>query len=586
LAAPQRPEHLGQLGDKSWSAYVFDHCWRNIAKRSQGKHRPRAAGLRHRQEFGDSAVPEKQSRCNLGQPIIAVELIGQPACEAIVEIGDGCGSVQRNVIVRVRNEVGHSMRVSERSLTEPPGCRTANLGAETCYGRHRSKGCRCALRVDLAEDEHRLHAGVIKAIPVCGRHEQSADLILSSQPHDRSLGAPSSELTPGHLTRHDSPGRHTLNVGFAAMPKVRISALRFRSLLDNRRLTAAEVAGRVATAVRVADLAEADQDVEFEDLEALAKLFKRPWSYLLLDEAEQFPDAGDDNRTFANQRAALSPDLMAELEAADLMLDAAAELFPGNGYEVPSVPSTDLSAAELGQLIRSFLAVSTDEQLALKDDYAALRRWVSAVHVHGIYVSQRRLRDETIRAFSKVRGTQAIIVVDTADNAYARIFSVLHELCHVVLRTTGICDLSEDSAIERYCNAVAAEVLMPRVLLDQLIPAGVFAGSDQSADDALIHFSRTMHVSQAALLIRLRDYGRIDQGLYDGLEQRRAARRPIKGRGGSFYAPAINKVGRLYAHRVVDAVSEGEVDRQEAGVLLGIGEHLVDTFTNELLKGD
>jgi Zn-dependent peptidase ImmA (M78 family) len=370
------------------------------------------------------------------------------------------------------------------------------------------------------------------------------------------------------------------------MPKVRVSAVRFRSLLNNRRMTTADVADRVSTAVSVDDLAQADQEVEFEDLEVLAAIFKRPWTYLLLDVAEQFPDAGDDNRTFANQQAALSPDLMAELEAADLMLEAAADLFPGTGFEVPNVPGGDVSASGFAEIIRSFLGVSIEDQLGAADAYAALRRWVSAIHARGIYVSQRRLRDKTIRALSKVRGQQAIIVVDTGDNAYARIFSLLHEFCHVVLRNTGICDLDDHSMIERYCNAVAAEALMPAALLDQLIPAGTFVGAEQSADDALIHFSRTMHVSQAALLIRLRDYGRISSDLFDGMEERRAARRPVKTRGGSFYAPAINKVGRLYAHRVVDAVSEDMIDRQDAGVLLGVGEHLVDNFTRALLKGD
>jgi Zn-dependent peptidase ImmA (M78 family) len=370
------------------------------------------------------------------------------------------------------------------------------------------------------------------------------------------------------------------------MPKVRVSAERFRSLLANRHMTVAEIADSTVLGIRVEDLERSDQHVEFADLEVLASIFKRPWSYLLVDEAEQFPDAGDDNRTFANQRAALSPNLMAELEAAELMLDAAADLFPEVRYEVPSVPSADVSPSALADIIRSFLGVSIDEQLHVPDEYAALRRWVAAIHARGTYVSQRRLRDKTIRAFSKVRGQHAIIVVDTGDNAYARIFSLLHEFCHVVLRNTGICDLDDHSTIERFCNAVAAEALMPATLLDQLIPAGAFSDSKQAADDALIHFSRTMHVSQAALLIRLRDYGRIGGDLYNEMEERRAARRPTKSRGGSFYAPAINRVGRLYAHRVVDAVSEGTIDRQDAGALLGVGEHLVDTFTTELLKGD
>jgi len=93
-------------------------------------------------------------------------------------------------------------------------------------------------------------------------------------------------------------------------------------------MTADAVAERTATAVRPHDLLRADQDVEFDDLVALAKVFKRPWSYLLIDTPEVYPSTGSDNRTHANRMVALSPELIAELQMVDLMLDAAADLFP------------------------------------------------------------------------------------------------------------------------------------------------------------------------------------------------------------------------------------------------------------------
>ena len=372
------------------------------------------------------------------------------------------------------------------------------------------------------------------------------------------------------------------------MPKVQISAVRFSSLLTNRNLTPSDVAGRTKTIVNPDALAAVDADVEFADVLALAKFFKRPWSYLLIDEAEHFPSAGSDNRTFANQRVALSPDLLAELQAAELMLEAAEELFPGSGYVVPAANGTTMPATQLATETRALLAVSIETQLAAKDEFAALRLWVGAIHGQGVYVAQRRLRDATIRAFSKVLGDQALIVVDTGDTPYARIFSALHEYCHVTLRSTGICDLDDHSTIEQYCNAVAAEVLMPGDLLEQVVAANAFAGGDEYADDALKALSRQLHVSQAALLIRLRDYGRISQDTYHAMEFRRAERRGggKKKSGGTYYPPVINKVGRLYAHRVVDAVTEGAIDHQDASVLLGIGEHLVPTYMAELAEGD
>lgn len=352
---------------------------------------------------------------------------------------------------------------------------------------------------------------------------------------------------------------------YQCMPRVRVSAVRFQSLLTNRHMTADTVVERVTTTVRPHDLVQADQDVEYDDLVKLAKVFSRPWSYLLIDAAEVYSSAGSDNRTYDNQKVALSPELLAELQIADLRLDAAADLFPGGGYRTPSVPSGDVSSASLAASIRTFLGVSVDEQLAAPDDRAALRIWIAALNAQDVYVSQRSLKDPTVRAFSKVRGNQAVIVVSTKDDPHPRIFSLLHEYCHVTLHSAGICDLLDHSNVERYCNHAAAGVLLPRVLLDRLDAAGRFSGSDEEADAALRSMSNKANVSQQALLIALRDHRLIAQDLYDALETRRSSRRKAakKGKGApTYYTIAINGVGRMFAHRVIDTMREGAIDRQ------------------------
>ena len=68
---------------------------------------------------------------------------------------------------------------------------------------------------------------------------------------------------------------------------------------------------------------------------------------------------GSDNRTFANQKVDLSPQLITELQLADLMLESAAELFPGGGYEIPAVPEGGWSEGRLASEIRSFLGRSS-----------------------------------------------------------------------------------------------------------------------------------------------------------------------------------------------------------------------------------
>ena len=356
-------------------------------------------------------------------------------------------------------------------------------------------------------------------------------------------------------------------------------------MLANRNKSVSDVAADVPLSVDLSVLVATDTELLFEDLVALGKHFKRPWSYLLIDEAEVFDSAGQDNRSFTNQRRAPSPELLDEIEAVAEMLAAAVELFPSDRYEVPPETITSATSPDVaGAAIRDFLGVTNDQQTRARDDFEALRLWIDALHARGVYVSQRRLRDETIRAFSRVQGDQAVVVVDTGDTPYARIFSLLHEYSHVILRSTGLCDLDDHSAVERHCNAVAAATLMPRALVASARAGRSFGGSPDADDSLLRQMSHEPRVSQAALLIRLRELGAFDQATYDALEARRSARRADESRtrGGTYYPPQINRVGRRYARNVFGALDDGLINRQDASALLEIGEHLIATYRDEL----
>jgi Zn-dependent peptidase ImmA (M78 family) len=374
---------------------------------------------------------------------------------------------------------------------------------------------------------------------------------------------------------------------FSTMASVAISATRFRSMLANRHKTAQQAAEEISTAVDLLQLADRDAEVEFDDLELLARYFKRPWSYLLADDAEHLAGVDHDNRTYLNQRVPVSDDIRAVLEAAEMMLDAAEDLFPDVTYQVPETTlSTKSDPEAAGQVLRSFLAVSVDAQLAARDHYAALRLWVDALQERGVYVAQRRLLDRTVRAFSMARSTQAVIVVDTGDTPYARAFSLLHEYCHVMLRSTGICDLDQHSSLERYCNAVAASTLLPMPALVRHLGTSPFGEDPDTDDERLRHLSHTLRVSQATLLIRLQQAALISNRQYDEMEERRRGRRaPPKKPGGEFYVIAINRVGRRFARNVFGALDGGLINRADAGVLLDVGEHLVPRYRSELFAG-
>ena len=369
------------------------------------------------------------------------------------------------------------------------------------------------------------------------------------------------------------------------MPSVRVSAVRVASMLRNRNLVPEDVSGRLSSALDLRGLATHDSDVQFEDLQALGSAFGRPWAYLLVDDPEAPPPTGQDHRTVANKRHGFSAELVPELDAANGMIDDAIELFPDIRTTIPHLRlGAGVEPDTAGDSIRVALGVSIADQVAASDEYAALRVWVAALHRQGVFVSQRRLRDPSVRAFSMQRDGRAVVVVDTGDTAYARVFSLLHEYVHLAMTSAGVCDLDEHTAIERYCNAVTAAALLPRTLLANEV-AWPWGEADSEDDAHLRQLSRRLSVSQAAVLIRLRDLGTLTQGIYEALEHRRQGRRTTGTPGGTYYRTEINKVGSLFAHSVFDAYDAGTVDRQDAAALLGVGEHNVVRYRSVLDGG-
>lgn len=372
------------------------------------------------------------------------------------------------------------------------------------------------------------------------------------------------------------------------MAKVLVRAQLISSMLHNRRRTIEEAASEIALKHgTLQEYTSSDTQIELDDLKNIARYFKKPWTYLLLDgEERKVTDYGHDNRTAKNQKAELSNELLAALENADYMLSTISELFPDIAYErFTRSLSYDSNLEQITRSVRLFLGVTLEAQLKAKNEYAALRLWTNALQDKGIYVAQKRINDERVRAFSIARNGKAIVVVSTQDNAYARIFSLLHEYCHILLKNTGICDLdNEHSRTERFCNEFAATLLMPRDELCAILDGNI-SGHLEEDEQLVAQLSRHFKVSQAALLIRLLALKELSDDEYLKLEARRSMRKAARGGGGGdYYATAINAVGTKFAKDIFGALSEGNINRSDAGALLGVREHLVERFKDHLFN--
>lgn len=189
--------------------------------------------------------------------------------------------------------------------------------------------------------------------------------------------------------------------------------------------------------------------------------------------------------------------------------------------------------------------------------------------------TRRPLSVKEFRGFAIVDSLAPVVFVNGRDAVVASVFTLVHELAHVWLGESGVSDLATRAAkgVERVCNQVAAEVLVPK----QEFLAQWRAQAD------LGRIARLFRVSKLVIARRALDFDLIDSDAYEAVAS--ATHQPAReGGGGSAYRtiPARNSK-RLTLALVRSALSGETLLREAAGLLavrpetvMELGKRLAD----------
>jgi Zn-dependent peptidase ImmA (M78 family) len=241
------------------------------------------------------------------------------------------------------------------------------------------------------------------------------------------------------------------------------------------------------------------------------------------------------------------------------------------------------------------------ETLGLDMGWAAAERtWKDALHtMHqaiedaGILVvvnsiignnTHRKLDPNEFRGFVLVDGYAPLVFVNGADGKAAQMFTLAHELAHVFYGSSAAFDLREmqpaDDPMEKMCNRVAAEFLIPQRELRQIWP------SAKKDSEPFQIIARRFKVSAIVAARRALDMSLINRELFLNFystyqsDERRAADR--RSEGGDFYANQNLRVGQRFASTVIRAVKEGKLLYSEAYRLTGLYGKTFDQYAASL----
>ena len=235
----------------------------------------------------------------------------------------------------------------------------------------------------------------------------------------------------------------------------------------------------------------------------------------------------------------------------------------------------------VAEAMRQTLSLLTAERQQLSTWTDALRQLITKAEDAGVLVmassilgsnSHRKLDVSEFRGFALADDFAPLVFINAADSKASQIFTLAHELAHLWLGKSGISDTEAgqvpEHEVERWCNAVAAEFLMPLAALRREHQA------DMPLAAEIQRLARTFKVSTLVVLRRQFDAGFIDQATLwqsyrDELARIRALDRGGSG-GGDFYRTLGARTGKRFARAVLSSTLEGQTLFRDAFRMLGV----------------
>ncbi len=354
-----------------------------------------------------------------------------------------------------------------------------------------------------------------------------------------------------------------------------------------RELSAEGLASKVGVSVERVKSWEAGSDYpSWPQADHLATQLSVPIGYLFLstppENVVQIPDLRTTSQAAAQP---LSPDFQEVLDDALRKQDWYREHLEQQNSEsltfIGQFPH-DAPAALVAASIRDTLGIDSamrDRTTSSEQFLTGLVRLAERVGVlvlrTGIVGSNthRPLSTDEFRGFALSDSLAPLILLNSKDAKTAQAFTFAHELAHLWVGQSGVSNpnyretnISQPNAIERHCDLIAAETLVPLTQLES-------EWDDQrAAADNSERLARAFRVSRFVIYRRALEAGKITTQEYRGvLPQLLAPQRAIaQESGGNYFANVLARNSPMFTSTLVAATSEGRVSRPEAASLLNI----------------
>ena len=327
----------------------------------------------------------------------------------------------------------------------------------------------------------------------------------------------------------------------------------------------------------------------YPQLEQLADKLKLPIAVFFFPEPPKLPPIRESFRTLPDAEFdAIPRGVLRMLRKAKAMQLNLAELNDGKN-PVANLITHQITASpkdpdeKLAEQVRAFLNVPLEVQQKWPDTETALDNWRKAITDAGVFVFKDAFREDGFAGFCLYDDQFPIIYVNNSAPKTRQIFTLFHELAHLIFQTSGI-DTETNSyvdhlagdakMVEVICNRFAGRFLVPQNSL-----AAALKGKPHNRETAA-ELARLFHVSREVIYRMLLDAGLVAQTEYESAakEWREQAQAGSAGSGGDFYNTQLAYLGNDYVRLAFSRYYQNRIDDLQLAEYLNIAPKNLPTL--------
>ncbi len=343
-------------------------------------------------------------------------------------------------------------------------------------------------------------------------------------------------------------------------------------------ITQEEVADRMGRNIEdIVNWEEGKDYPTYAQLEKLAyTIYKRPLAVFFFPNIPNIPKNNGKFRTLDNEIFNEIPTRIIELmNQARVMQLNLQELDSNSRIRITEL-ELDIHEQNFYEKLRDVLGVDLELQKKAKNMSDAFEMWRSAFYECGVYVFKEAFKDNSFSGFCLYDIKYPVIYINNSMSYSRQIFTLFHELCHILIKTSGIDKANDDyisrleldnRKLEMICNMFAGKFLVPTNDLLKLID------NVEINEKNIEKLSKKYSVSRDVILRKLLDMGKISKEAYEKKHsdyQEEMYRKPINSGGGNYYNTKKAYLGENYINDVCSNYYSGKIDLYETANYLNV----------------